>query len=220
MSESFYQTLFPGTCHVLGHALPPLSLWTLSVLQAVRSPFLSINAETEFTLSDLQIAVRCALTPTLQPPDLKPTLVDRWQHFLHSRSKRYLQEQATAFIAWLLVHQKIPGLWTRETDGDPRCISAPLELSQASALMALGMSHHEAWSCSPGYAFWLILAHDERGSDSIRFVDEDEDAEIEAELEEAEIRSEAEVLAQARADLPPAVFEKWLAARTSNPAKT
>jgi hypothetical protein len=216
MSESFHHVLFPGTCNVLGRDLPALSLWSLSVLQALGSPFLSLSADTEFTLGDLQVAVRCACASTLQPPQLKPRWRDRWQHRRHVRDLSHLKKHGAAFIAWLRAHQQIPALWQQETQGDVRLISAPMALSQVTALMALGMTHHEAWSCSPGYASWIILAHRERSSDEIRFAEDDEEQDFEAELEAEELRSEAEIIAQAKAELPPAFFERWLSARNAN----
>lgn len=215
MSESFQHILFTGTCRVLGRDLPPLTLWSLSVLQAIQSPFLSLSTDTEFTLADLQVAVKCALTPALQPPNLKPTRADWWHHLRHRKSTKYLEQQAAAFVSWLLIHQKTPALWAQETEGTPRYISAPLELSYVSALMALGMTHAEAWSCSPAYAAWLTRAHDERTSDAIRFVDEEEDEQLAAELDEAELKNESDIIAQAREDLPPAAFERWLSARNT-----
>lgn len=219
MSESFHRVLFPGTCHVLGRALPPLSLWSLSVLQAVGSPFLSLSADTAFTLADLQVAVRCAFTPALHTPYLKPSFRDRWQHFRHGGKAAFVNQHGAAFIAWLAAHQRLPVLWRQERADDPRFISAPLPLSQVAALMALGMSHLEAWSCSPGYATWLTLAHGERSTDSIRFVGEDIDEEaIEEEFAEEEARSEGEIIAQAKAELPPAIFEQWLSNRKTEGA--
>ena len=213
MSDSFHRVLFPGTCHVLGHALPPLSLLSLSVLQAVGSPFLCLSAETPFTLGDLQAAVRCAFTPTLQTPQLKPSLRDRVQHFRYANNVAFRHEHAAAFMAWLHAHQRLPALWQIESDSEPRFISAPLPLSQVAALMALGMTHVEAWSCSPGYAQWLILAHGERHSDSIRFADSDDETDIEAELDAIELQSESDILALAKSELPPAIFAQWLSAR-------
>ena len=46
-------------------------------------------------------------------------------------------------------------------------------------------------------------------------VDEEEDEQLEAELDEAELKSESDIIAQARADLPPAAFERWLSARNT-----
>ncbi len=218
MSESFHHVLFPGSCRVLGRVLPPLSLWTFSVLQAVRSPFLAHDADQAFTLADLQIAVRCACAPILQPPRLRPSFRDRLVWRFKNRDRAFLDREATAFLAWLAAHQRLPQLWTQETDSPPRLISAPLALSSVAALMQLGMTHVEAWSCSPGYARWLILANDERSSDAVRFADDEEiDDTL---LEEFEHRSEAEIIAQARLDLDDATFDLWLQQRSTRSPKS
>lgn len=213
--EAFHHVLFPGSVTVLGRVLPPLSLWSLSVLQALRSPFVAECGE--FTLADLQLAVRCACAPVLSPPDLRPRFRDRLLWRLKHRSLSYLEAEAAAFTAWLQSHQRLPALWQSET-ADPRFLSAPLVLSQVAALMALGMSHVEAWSCSPGYARWLILANDERNSEHIRFADDDEMED--AAFDEFEQRSEADIIAQARLDLDEETFNRWIQARNERSADT
>lgn len=213
--EAFHHVLFPGSVTVLGRVLPPLSLWSLSVLQAVRSPFVAEFAE--FTLADLQLAVRCACAPVLTAPDLKPRFRDRLLWRLKHRSLAFLEREASAFTAWLQAHQRLPALWQSET-ADPRFLSAPLVLTQVAALMSLGMTHVEAWSCSPGYARWLILANDERTSEHIRFAEDDEIED--AALEDYEHRSESEIIAQARLDLDDATYNRWIKARNERSADT
>jgi len=220
MSDTFHHVLFPGTVAVLGTPLPPLSLWSLSVLQAIRSPFLggqtSASAEAEFTLADLQVAVRCACAPLLKQPDLRPRFRDRWLWRRKHRSQSYLQAHAARFCAWLATHQRSPVLWAQENAED-RYLTAPLVLSTVAALMDLGMTHAEAWSCPPGYARWLILAKAERESNAIRFAtDDDTDNQPDDELFDAfERLSESDLIDQARRDLPPATFAAWLKARSS-----
>jgi len=221
MSDTFHHVLFPGTVTVLGIPLPPLSLWSLSVLQAIGSPFVASDAGTparndDFTLADLQVAVRCACAPLLKQPDLRPRLRDRWLWHRKHRSQPYLQAQAARFCAWLATHQRSPVLWAQENAED-RYLTAPLVLSTVAALMDLGMTHSEAWSCSPGYARWLILAKAERESNAVRFAtDDDTDNQPDDELFDAfEQLSESDLIAQARADLPPETFAAWLKARSS-----
>lgn len=215
MSERFQHLLFPGTATVLGRELPPLSLWSLSVLQAVRSPLLQPgtgNREPRtdsFTLADLQVAVRCALTPVLSAPDLRPTFRERLLWRRRHKNRAYLDVHAAAFVQWLAAHQNAPVLWEQENH-DCRFLSAPVGLSLVAALMQLGMSHLEAWSCSPGYARWILLAAAERSSDSIHFAeDDDEDDNLPLDDE----MTEEAIIAQARADLPPAAFAAWLQSR-------
>lgn len=208
MSESFHHVLFPGAARVLGVMLPPLSLWSLSALDAIRSPFLSADPAAEVTLADLQIAVRVVVAPVLTAPDLRPRFRDRWQFRRRKNDRRFLDANATAFLAWLAAHQRLPELWRQESADEPRMLSAPLALSLVASLMQLGMTHREAWSCGPGYARWLLLASQERESDAVRFVEDD--AGLDEALSEDDQRTEAEILAQARLDLDPATYARWL----------
>lgn len=212
MSEPFFHVLFPGQARVCGRSLPPLTLWRLACLQAVRSPFLAASGD--FTLADLLCALRTVRTPNLTAPDLRPRWRDLLTLTLHRRSARYREKHGATFIQWLALHQIRPELWQAE-DTSSREITAPLILSQVVALMDCGLTHAEAWNTSPGYASWLITAKAERDNDRVKFATDDDD-EINRMCDELALRDEAEVLAQAKADLPPAVFERWLAARTAN----
>jgi hypothetical protein len=102
-------------------------------------------------------------------------------------------------------------LWENE-DSDNRTISAPFILSQVAGLMGLGMTHAEAWNTSPGYAKWLLAAHAERQTDRVKFYN-DEDDEINMATAALDQRTEAETLAQAKTDLSPEAYERWLSAR-------
>lgn len=206
----FLQTLFPGTPRICGQDLPPLTLWRLACLQAIRSPFLTGDT---FDLADLQLALRAISTANMVPPDLRPTFRQRWHYRRHKRNLRHLEAQASLFIQWLSIHQLRPELWQPEDDTETRSLTAPAILSQVCALMECGLTHAEAWDTSPGYAAWLIATRAERASDRVQFVDDEDDTEIDLMLSELEQRDEAQIIAQARADLPPAVFEQWLAAR-------
>lgn len=214
--ESFLQTLFPGRARVCVRLLPPLTLWRLACLQAIRSPFL--DAQATWTLKDLLIALRAVATPNMQPPDMRQTWRDLWLLHRHGRSKAYLEAHAATFVQWLSLHQLRPEIWQPQGDdaAAARDITAPVLLSNVAALMELGMTHAEAWDTAPGYATWLILAHAERHNDRVQFADDSEDAEIDQMLSDLEKRDEAAIIAQAKADLPPAAFEKWLQQRTVN----
>ncbi|MBK8037698.1 MAG: hypothetical protein IPK22_11265 [Verrucomicrobiaceae bacterium] len=215
--ESFLQTLFPGRARVCGRRLPPLTLWRLACLQAIRSPFL--NQEASWTLKDLLIALRAISTPNMQPPDMRQNWRDLWLLHRHGKSKTYLEAQARVFVEWLALHQLRPEIWQPQGDdaAAAREITAPILLSNVAALMEIGMTHAEAWDTAPGYASWLILAHAERHNDRVQFADPDDDTQIDQMLADLEARDESAILAQAKADLPPAMFDKWLAARNLKP---
>jgi len=212
MSESFFRVLFPGQARVCGRKLPPLSLWRLACLQAIQSPFLQASAEGgTFTLADLLLAIRAVSTPNLTPPNLRPRLRDVFTLIRCRHRAHYREKHGAIFLKWLALHQLRPELWQNE-DNEARDISAPLILSHIAGLMDAGLSHTEAWSSAPGYASWLLAAGAERESDRVKFHNEDDD-EINRITAELDLRSEAEVLAQAKLDLPAAMFEKWVAAR-------
>ncbi|WP_395753321.1 hypothetical protein [Prosthecobacter sp.] len=212
MSEPFLRVLFPGQARVCGRTLPPLTLWRLACLQAIRSPFLSLDAEeATFTLADLLLAIRAVRTPNQTPPNLRPRIRDVFTLLRFRKSRTYRENHGTRFLDWLALHQLRPELWQNE-DAEARCISAPLILTQVAGLMDCGMSHADAWDTAPGYSSWLITSHAERQSDRIQFVSDDDD-EIARAIEEQELRSEAEILAQAKLDLPPEAFERWVSAR-------
>lgn len=216
MSEPFQRTLFPGTAVICGRELPPLSLWRLQCLQAIACPFLGLDAERRVTLADLLLAVRAVCTPNLVPPDLRPQWRDRWLYRRRKRSQAWFDAQAAAFLQWLSLHQIRPELWHCE-DGEGRDITAPPILAQIAALMDCGLAHAEAWDTAPGYAAWLTTACAERQTDRVQF-QTDEDDDINRMCDELALRDEAEILAQARADLPPAVFDRWLSARQKSAA--
>lgn len=214
--ETFLTTLFPGHASVCGRDLPPLTLWRLACLQAIRSPFLDPQAS--WTLKDLLIALRAVCTPNMQPPDMEQAIEDLWLLNRRKRDKAYLEAHATTFVKYLSLHQLRPEIWQPEGDdaAAARDITAPVLLSHVAALMEVGMTHAEAWDTAPGYATWLILAHAERHNDRVQFTDAEQDKEIDQMLADLEKRDEAQIIAQAKADLPPAVFEKWIEQRTKN----
>lgn len=214
MNEPFQRTLFPGTAHIAGRVLPPLTFWRLACLQAINSPFLGQSADTVITLADLLLAIRAVNTVNQVPPDLRPSLRDRIYYRRHKNNRALLDRESAHFLQWLGVHQLRPELWQNDDSGSMRSITAPYVLSQIVSLMHAGMTHQEAWDTSPGYAAWLTTAAAERESDRIRFRTEDDD-EINLMCDELEQRDEAQIIAQARADLPPEVFTSWLSARQS-----
>jgi len=215
MSEPFQRTLFPGTAVICGRALPPLTFWRLQCLQAIASPFLAPDADSQVTLADLLLALRAVNTVNLVPPVLRPTLKDRLLYRFRRRSRAYFEAQAALFLEWLSLHQLRPELWQSE-DNEGRAITAPPILSHIAGLMDAGMTHAEAWDTAPGYAAWLLTARAERDSDRVKFATE-EDEEINRMCDELALRDESEIIAQAKLDLAPATFDAWLSARTSLP---
>lgn len=213
MSEPFQRTLFPGTAHIGGRALPPLTFWRLACLQAIGSPFLQA-ADTQVTLADLLLAVRAVTTVNLVPPDLRPSWRDRLLYRRRKANRAWFEREATNFLQWLSLHQLRPELWQNDDDSSLRTITAPPLLNQITGLMHAGLSHTEAWDTAPGYASWLITAAAERDSAAIRFATADDTA-FDAELADHDLRSESDIIAQARLDLDPATFDRWLAARSS-----
>ena len=212
MSDQFLRILFPGEARVCGRTLPHLTLWRLACLFAIQSPFLSTAAKGgTFTLSDLLLAVRAVSTRNQCAPSLRPRLRDLFRLLFRRKNKKYREQHATCFVEWLSLHQLSPELWDNE-DSDNRTISAPFILSQVAGLMELGMTHPEAWDTSPGYAKWLLAANAERHTDRVKFFTEDDD-EINMATAALDQRSEAEIIAQAKSDLPPDAFERWVSAR-------
>lgn len=212
MSEPFQRTLFPGTAHICGRALPPLTFWRLACLQAIGSPFLGHDAETEVTLADLLLALRAVNTINLVPPDLRPSWRDRLLYRRRKSNRAWFEREATNFLQWLALHQLRPELWQNDDDSSVRSITAPLILTQIVGLMHAGLSHTEAWNTAPGYAAWLTTAAAERDTDRVRFATDD-DTEFDHELDALDLRSESDIIAQARADLDPATFDRWLSLR-------
>jgi hypothetical protein len=205
--ESWYQTLFPGIAFVCGRTLKPLTLWRQACLEAINSPFLAADGDCTVTPKDLVVALRCVDTETLDPPDLEPTRgCIKWLNALSASADTW-HTHATAFVTYLQRHNTRPALWQREND-DGRMLTAPHSLTQVVALMKLGMSHKEAWSTSPGYATWLILAAAERETDRVRFERDDDTVII-----HKEDMTDAEEVETARQNLPRDMFERWLEAR-------
>lgn len=185
-------------------------MWRLACLFAIRSPFLS-GQSGSFTLSDLLVAVRAVSTGNQVTPQLRPRIRDVALLLMKRKNKKYREKHATCFVEWLSLHRLGPEFWEND-DSDNRTLSAPFILSQVAGLMELGMSHAEAWNTSPGYAMWILGASGERKSDRVKFYNEEDD-EINAITAALDQRNEAEILAQAKSDLPPDAYERWVSAR-------
>lgn len=212
MSDQFLRILFPGQARVCGRALPPLTLWRLACLFAIQSPLLSGSRKSgTFTLSDLLLAVRAVSGRNQRSPSLRPKLRDIFTLIFWRKNKTYREKHGSAFVEWLAVHQLSPELWENE-DSDNRQISAPFILSQVAGLMSLGMTHNEAWDTPPSYAKWLLAAHAERQTDRVKFYTEEDD-EINMATAALDQKSEADIIAQAKADLAPEAFERWVSSR-------
>jgi hypothetical protein len=206
--ERFYRTLFPGRVQVCGKMLPPLTLWRLAALQAIESPFVSGDPAAKITPADLTLAIRAVTCHNLQAPDLRPNFwAWRWTRKLDRNGKLWKQ-QAGLFVRWMAAHQLSPELW-RDELREPRYITAPLVMSQVTALLKLGIQHDAAWNTSPGYAAWLTLTAAERESDGIKFADDVIHDEPEQPQDEQAIRE------QAQRDLGER-YNAWLAARIKN----
>ncbi len=210
MSDNFFSVLFPGHVRVCGRSLPPLTLYRISCLQVIGSPFLSSSAQ-GFTLADLLLAIRCIRTPNQVAPNLRPSLRDLITLALHGRSAKYREHHGRNFLTYLSLHQLCPELWRNE-DSQGRSISAPGVLSQIAGLMECGLTHSEAWATSPGYATWFLATAAERHTDRVRFFTP-EDAEVNRQADEANRLTEEEWIAQAHRDLQPAMFKAWMAKR-------
>jgi hypothetical protein len=214
MKNAFHRSLFPGIATVCGVELPPLTLWRMACLQAVESPFISPDSATKIDLAALLLAVRVVRAGNLEAPDLRVTFRDKLTYWRHKKNRAYFESNARAFVDWLNAHSIRPELWQDDDGETGRQITAPYLVAQVVALMSCGMAHVEAWNTVPGYADWLILAKAERECDRVKFHD-DTDDEINAEVDAMNQRSEAEIIAQAKADLSQESFNRWLSARQS-----
>jgi len=213
MSEPFFRHLFPPQYRVLGHVLPPLSLWHLAALEAIGSPLLASEPGHTAELGDLQAAIRICLTRWPDQPDLRPTLRDWWQQFLHRKDRRYLRDHAEAFHAYLQIHTTPPELWKGEGE-IPRLISAPSVLSRVAGLSELpAFTLNDIWNnVTPGYAYWHLCAIAERDpSLSVRFAREED--EEESDLPDLEQQSDEELYQLALRELGKDRADCWLAAR-------
>lgn len=209
MSESFYRALFPPAVTVMGIQLSRLSLWHLAALEAIQSPFLSADPGALIRVGDLHLAVKVCQHEPGEELDLKPRLGDILTRLRWGRSEKKFNDQAVIFAAWLKMQQIVPEMWDAPSDMDARPISAPLVLYRVSQLIDLGIPHLEAWSMSPGYAVWLLTAHDERTIPGVRFYTE-RDKQIAAELAKEKPLTRDEQVSIARRELPPEQFKAWL----------
>lgn len=192
--------------------LSRFTLWHLSALEAVHSPFLLNDPDAPVTIGDLHLAVRiCEHAPNSQLR-VKPRLRDVLRRF---RYRKRFEAEALKFTGWLKSHQIIPELWDPPSDTEARPISAPLVLYRVGQLIDLGIPHDQAWAMSPGYAVWLLTASDERKTPGVRFIT-DEDRRIAQEMEEERPLTSEEQIAIARRELPPEAFEAWLAKHKEN----
>lgn len=174
MDETFYRTLFPPRVRVLGHWLPPLSFWHLACLHAIGSPF--VRDTGDITLADVQLAVKCCLTPWPRRPDLRPTLRDLWQRLRHDRDPGYVRAASEAFALHRSSHEMRPEFWEHE-GASPRFLTAPAILARVAQLERLTkFTHAEAWDqVTPGYAAWLTSTIIEQTGVELRFKREDDE---------------------------------------------
>lgn len=222
MQEAFHIAFFPPGLRLLGRTLRPLTLWHLAALEALHSPFLSPDPGAQVRPGDLLLALRVCAHAPLSPLRLRPSVKDLWYRLRYRRGQAW-QRHARTFVAWLQLSRTLPEMWATEPgEGEtaPRGISAPPTLSRVTALMESGLTWSEAWAVSPGLADWIIGARAERHQPAVRFVTDEERADMEAEAEEdaqAEPMSEAEIIALAKARLSPDQFQAWHTARKAKP---
>jgi len=212
MQEDFQHALFPPALRVMGRTVQGLSLWHLAALHSVQSPFLSCDPALRIVVGDLLIALRIVQARPWTALQLRPRMVDILTRL---RYRRTWQQHARAFTQWLRAQQVTPDLWQRVDDGAPRQITAPVILSKVAALMAMGFSHSDAWALSPGYAEWIALAHAERTVPGVKFLTDEDRADMAAEAKKPMLTN-AECIALAEAELSPDHFRHWFAARQAS----
>lgn len=162
----FYESIFAPAYRVLGHKLPPLSLWHLAALEAIESPF--ITGQGDVRLGDIQSAVQICLTRWPSKPALKPTWLDCVQNLLWNRNRSIVKRHAETLAAHIAHYQIHPEMWREgeeEGKGGPK---SPHILLRASALIDLGLSMNVVMNdISPAMASWLICGTNEyRGNSS------------------------------------------------------
>lgn len=189
MSEPFYQHLFPSRYRVLGRWLPPLSLWHVASLEALRSPFVTHQGSIEF--ADVQVAVKVCLSRWPKQPTLKPTIRDACMAWIYRHNHRRIAEQARIMFAHINAYSTPPRVWESVEEGCAT-ITAPPILSRIARLASLGnMSMREIWNdVTPGFSIWLLLALAERDGAEIRFWNECDDDDL---PEFAQPKTEAEM---------------------------
>lgn len=214
MSEAFHRQLLPGTYRVLGHVLPPLSLWHLEQLVALRSPLLRGGCDDDAAqLGDLQVAVKVCLSRYPHPARLQPTFRDCIQQWIFRRDEVYLRRHLQAFVSFLAVHMTPPDIW--ETEGAAtRYLTAPPILQRVTGLMRFPcFTWAEIWNdITPGLSLWLLTASSERESTEVRFVQDGEDDAHEA-IEDLEELPEEQLYAMALQELGQTKADAWLKRR-------
>lgn len=197
---------------VCGQRLQPLCLGHLVNLEAINSPLRPEADDIDLRVSaaDLLLAARICSETWPHPGRLRPRLRDiLWRIFL-DRRPGLLRHHVYRFDAYYRDHTSYPEFWSDES-GCARSLTAPAALSKAAFLISeTSITEARAWSMPLARVDYTISAIIERRSGDLRFLQDGDEEEIE---QPEDTLTEAEIIATAKAALPPDRFAEWMKAR-------
>lgn len=148
--------IIPETVQLLGLELKPFSLWHLARLEALGEQYL-----TPSSIDELMIAIRyCAMKPNTSGIFRETWAIRAWWWFVRMwyRGDRFY-DALDLFLEYTNAHQRGP----RQKGRSPRgsSVATPSSVYYFTALVSMGWPPDQAWTCSPGFAKYLIVAHSE-----------------------------------------------------------
>jgi len=215
MDDRFYHGIIGSTDRICGYNVSALTPWHNVILTAINSPVLDPAKET--SAGDLLLFLKVLNTRWPDIPDLRAKFKDKWWWWRLNKAKVLLRELGK-LKDWLDSQLSSPVTWevTHTDKGAGKRLSSPAILALIVSLVSKGNIQLEsAWNMRIAEARWYDAVLAELNGADVRFAYDNE----ELPAAQLESKDEAEIIALAKRELPPAKFQVWLANRKENQRK-
>ena len=200
MDDNYFHGLIGGEVKVCGRLLVNLSLWHLSILEAIESPILSGEP---VEVRDMLILIKVLKSEHPREPRLTPTIRDVWWAWKLERKPELARREVTKLKEWFNVQMACPVLYSRMTKNIQKSTSAPSLLSLVCGLvMKSNEKLTDVWNMRLSAARWYDVAMAEQDGADLTISYEGEEM-------APETPTGQEAIDFARATLSPEDFARW-----------
>ena len=211
MDDRFFHGLIGSPTKVCHYNLKALTPWHFLLLNAIQSPVL--DPDKESNVNDLLVCLKVLQLEWPQVPELKSSLRDKWWAF-QMNMHRIARREFSKFSDWIEVQLSFPEFWDKEDDGD----SVADDTSNMPGVLALvagmvcnsSIQLSDAWNMRISEARWYQAAIAHNNGADFKIVDESQAMPVFEKVEKSE------AVEAARQAMTAEAFSKWHKAYKTN----
>jgi hypothetical protein len=209
MDERYLSALIGSEVRVCGYKLARLTLWHMTLLEAIGSPFVVQKKGQSIYPRDIVIFCKVLQSSYPSQPKLSPTISDALFIRQMERKPRKYIDRLKAIRGWLKEELSLPVLYQGDSNNFHKHSTPSMLALNAAICSRTNERHAEVWNMRLAAARWLdvALAEIDGAKITISFENEEKAPDSPEGLEAIEM---------AREKLPPHIFKKWLANQKKN----